>query len=88
MGGLVYKAVRVKKPEIVTTEYKSLFDISHELIGGELTKIGDLCNKKKCIIVVNVASDWSLTQVNYTELVQLYKEYESQGLQVLAFPCN
>lgn len=26
--------------------------------------------------------------MNYTELVQLHKKYEPQGLSILAFPCN
>lgn len=39
-------------------------------------------------IVVNVASKWGLTSVNYTELVQLHEKYEANGLRILAFPCN
>lgn len=39
-------------------------------------------------IVVNVASKWGKTAVNYTELVQLHEKYESSGLCILAFPCN
>jgi len=26
--------------------------------------------------------------VNYTELTQVYEKYNSQGLEILAFPCN
>ena len=29
-----------------------------------------------------------MTKQNYAELVQLYTELESQGLQILGFPCN
>lgn len=40
-------------------------------------------------VVVNVASKWGLTNVNYTELVKLHEKYaESNGLRILAFPCN
>ncbi|KAJ4953371.1 hypothetical protein NE237_030203 [Protea cynaroides] len=29
-----------------------------------------------------------LTTSNYTELSQLYEKYKTQGLEILAFPCN
>lgn len=32
--------------------------------------------------------DRSLTAQNYKELGQLYEKYKSQGLEILAFPCN
>ena len=41
----------------------------------------------KTVLVVNVASKWGLTAVNYTQLVQLHGKY-SPGLAILAFPCN
>lgn len=44
--------------------------------------------KDRVCIVVNVASKWGKTDVNYTELVQLHEKYEPQGLSILAFPCN
>lgn len=40
-------------------------------------------------IIVNVASNCGLTDVNYKELVQLYERYgEKNGLRILAFPSN
>ncbi|XP_076235442.1 uncharacterized protein LOC143179900 [Calliopsis andreniformis] len=40
-------------------------------------------------IIVNVASNCGLTDVNYRELVQLYEKYsEKNGLRILAFPSN
>jgi len=40
-------------------------------------------------IVVNVASAWGKTAVNYQQLVALHKKYaEAEGLRILAFPCN
>jgi glutathione peroxidase len=44
--------------------------------------------KNKCIIVVNVATQWGLTQKNYEQFVSLYKKYKDNGLEILAFPCN
>lgn len=48
---------------------------------------GMSCRDRVCI-VVNVASKWGKTDVNYTELVQLHEKYGPQGLSILAFPCN
>jgi len=40
-------------------------------------------------IVVNVASKWGKTGVNYQQLVALQQKYaEAEGLRILAFPCN
>lgn len=40
-------------------------------------------------IIVNVASNCGLTDVNYKELVELYERYgEKNGLRILAFPSN
>merc|ERR1712156_460915 len=40
-------------------------------------------------IVVNVASKWGKTAVNYQQLVALQQKYaEADGLRILAFPCN
>lgn len=45
--------------------------------------------KGHVVLVVNVASKWGLTAVNYQELVQLHEKYaESHGLKILGFPCN
>lgn len=38
--------------------------------------------------MVNVASYCSFTGMNYSNLNELYSEYEDQGLKILAFPCN
>ena len=40
------------------------------------------------MLVVNVASKWGLTDSNYKQLVQIYTDLNSKGLQILAFPCN
>ncbi|XP_057337483.1 uncharacterized protein LOC130675677 [Microplitis mediator] len=41
------------------------------------------------MIIVNVASECGLTDVNYNQLVELYKMYgNSKGLKILAFPSN
>jgi len=40
-------------------------------------------------IIVNVASKWGKTDVNYKQLVDMYQRYsEAAGLRILGFPCN
>jgi len=39
-------------------------------------------------LVVNVASKCGYTNANYTEMAELYTKYKTQGLEILAFPCN
>jgi len=41
-------------------------------------------------VVVNVASKWGKTKVNYSQLVKLYEKYNKteSKLAILAFPCN
>ncbi|XP_042518704.1 probable glutathione peroxidase 4 [Macadamia integrifolia] len=42
----------------------------------------------KVLLVVNVASKCGFTEVNYTQLTELYSKYKDKGLEILAFPCN
>ncbi|XP_024966592.1 probable glutathione peroxidase 5 [Cynara cardunculus var. scolymus] len=44
--------------------------------------------KGKVLLVVNVASKCGFTNANYPKLTELYKKYKSEGLEILAFPCN
>ena len=67
---------------------ESLHQFSAKRITGEEVSLAEICKGKKCTLVVNVAAAWGLTHSNYTELVQLYKELEDKGFQILAFPCN
>ena len=39
-------------------------------------------------IIVNVASDWQYTDLNYKQFDYLLNKYYHLGLRVLAFPCN
>ena len=51
-------------------------------------KLGDLVKDKMLYLVVNVASNCELTDVNYKELVRLHYEFKDRGFQIIAFPCN
>jgi len=41
----------------------------------------------KILLIVNVASECGYTP-QYTGLQEIYEEYNSQGFEILAFPCN
>ena len=43
--------------------------------------------KGKVLLIVNVASKCGLTP-QYTQLEQLYKQFEPQGFVILGFPAN
>ncbi|KAL3647898.1 Phospholipid hydroperoxide glutathione peroxidase, mitochondrial [Castilleja foliolosa] len=44
--------------------------------------------KGKVLLVVNVASKCGFTNVNYTQMSELYTKYRDKGFEILAFPCN
>lgn len=49
----------------------------------------DLSNyKNKVLLIVNVATEWSLAKTNYEEFNKLYNKYNSKGLEIIAQPCN
>jgi len=65
----------------------SIYDFKANTIDGEEVSLskyqGHVC------IIVNVASKWGKTAVNYQQLVELQQKYsEADGLRILAFPCN
>ena len=43
--------------------------------------------KGKVVLIVNVATEWGLTDQNYAEMNDLYDQF-SPDLAILAFPCN
>jgi len=76
--------------------------VSHNKIKGDDVKdnisgivVKDIDNKEvhlsdykdKVLLIVNVASYCGYTK-QYSGLEELYKEYKSQGFEILAFPCN
>ena len=44
--------------------------------------------KGKVLIILNVASKWGVTVSNYKKLNELHEKYNSQGLEIIAQPCN
>jgi len=64
----------------------SIFDFTATDIDGNEVNLS--AYKDHVCIIVNVASKWGKTAVNYQQLVALHKKYAEAGLRILAFPCN
>ena len=89
MGGVAAKLIFKKGKEKMGSSHTSLFDIEAvDIDGHRINKIGDLVRDKRCIMVVNVASKWGLTDKSYKQMVKLHQGYRDKGFEILAFPCN
>ncbi|KAH1007929.1 probable phospholipid hydroperoxide glutathione peroxidase [Dendroctonus ponderosae] len=66
---------------------ESIYDFTVRDIKGNDVPLANY--KGHVCLIVNVASECGLTDSNYEALNELYDKYgESQGLKILAFPCN
>ncbi|XP_043706906.1 probable phospholipid hydroperoxide glutathione peroxidase [Telopea speciosissima] len=65
---------------------KSIYDFTVKDIDGTDVALSKF--KGKVLLIVNVASKCGLTTTNYMELSHLYEKYKTQGVEILAFPCN
>lgn len=63
----------------------TIYDFSVKNIDGADVSLGQY--KGKTLLIVNVASKCGFTP-QYKDLEEIYRQYKSQGLEVLAFPCN
>lgn len=64
---------------------KTIYDYNVKNIDGELISLAQY--KGKTLLIVNVASKCGFTD-QYKELEEIYREYQSMGFEILAFPCN
>lgn len=90
MGAVIKKFARTmyhSKAEVIKNAPQNFFEIEARELNGKTFKFKELQNKK-AILIVNVASGCQLTNRNYRELNELYKEFRSKGLEILCFPCN
>ena len=62
----------------------SVYQFKVKNIDGETVSLAQY--QGKVLVIVNVASRWGKTDVNYRQLVELTEKYPE--LRVLAFPCN
>ena len=63
----------------------NMYDIMVPTADGQQRSLGDF--KGKVLLIANTASNCGFTP-QYKEMEELYQKYRSQGLVVLAFPCN
>ena len=67
------------------SEAKTIADFTSALPNGEEIKLADKLGK--VVLVVNTASKCGFTP-QYDGLEALYKQYQAQGFEIMAFPCN
>jgi glutathione peroxidase len=63
----------------------TLYDIEVTRLDGTAITLRDF--QGKVLLIVNTASQCGFTP-QYAGLQKLYETYQSQGLEILAFPCN
>ncbi|WP_191565355.1 glutathione peroxidase [Metabacillus idriensis] len=63
----------------------SIYDIKIKTINGVEQSMSDF--KGKVLVIVNTASKCGFTP-QYKALQELYESYQSEGLEILGFPCN
>lgn len=67
----------------------SIFQFSLPGVNGEDVNMGEeFAGKYKVMLIVNVASKCTLTELNYRQLNELYRKYHSRGLEIVAVPCD
>lgn len=64
---------------------ENVYEFSVKNIDGANVSLNQY--KGKTLLIVNVASQCGFTP-QYKELEEIYRIYKSQGLEILAFPCN
>lgn len=63
----------------------TLYSFQAKNLKGESVNLSDY--KGKTLLIVNTASKCGLTP-QYEGLEELYQKYQSEGLEILGFPCN
>ncbi|WP_191561036.1 glutathione peroxidase [Metabacillus idriensis] len=63
----------------------SIYDIKIKTINGVEQSMSEF--KGKVLVIVNTASKCGFTP-QYKALQELYETYQSEGLEILGFPCN
>lgn len=63
-------------------------DVLHQMLFNMLFFSCYHLSRGHVCIIVNVASKWGKTKVNYTQLAEMHANYAEKGLRILGFPCN
>lgn len=63
----------------------TVYDFTAKSIAGKDVKLSEF--KGKVLLIVNVASHCGFTP-QYKGLEDLYRKYNSRGMEILGFPCN
>lgn len=63
----------------------NFYELSAKRMNGQIIKMEQY--KGKVLLIVNTASRCGLTS-QFKELEELYQGYQSEGLEILGFPCN
>lgn len=91
MGAILKKLARSMyhtKTEEIKEPPEEFFEIEVRDILKRPVKFADFKGKKKCFLIVNIATGCQLANQNFKELNQLYAEYADRGLEILCFPTN
>ena len=82
---LFYSPTKAIKLSEVNKMVNNISQITVKDIDGDSVNLADY--NGKVLLIVNVASYCGYTK-QYSGLEELYKEYKSEGFEILAFPCN